>query len=172
MKRVAIIGCSGSGKSTLASQLGAILGHQIIHLDALFWKPNWIETPREEWISIQEKLVKQESWIIDGNYTDTLDIRLAAADTIIYLDYPRLLCMYRAVKRRVMYEGQVRSDMAAECPEKMDWHHIHWIWSYPSADRLVVLQKLERYRKEHTIITLRNPSETSRFLENLKTQNV
>ena len=171
MKRIAIIGCSGSGKSTLARQLRAILNIPVIHLDALFWQPGWVKIPGTEWLSIQENLVKQESWIIDGNYTSTLDVRLIPADTIIFLDYPRTLCLYRALKRRFTYEGKSRPDMAAGCSERIDWPHIQWIWAYPSADRLEVLQKLEQYKKDHSIIILHNPAEARRFLKKIKAQN-
>ena len=48
MRRIAIIGAGGAGKSTLARQLGEVLGIEVIHLDALFWKPGWVDTPRDE----------------------------------------------------------------------------------------------------------------------------
>jgi adenylate kinase family enzyme len=170
MKRIAIIGCSGSGKSTLARQIGAILDIPVIHLDAIFWQPDWVQTPRDEWRHIQEELIKPESWIIDGNYTNTLDIRMAAADTIIFLDYPRGHCLYRVLKRRVQYAGKTRPDLASGCSEKIDWQHIQWIWSYPNRDRKDVLQKLEQYSAGHTIIILHNPAEARQFLEKLKAQ--
>jgi adenylate kinase family enzyme len=84
MKRIAIIGSCGAGKSTLARQMGTILGLEVIHLDSFFWKPGWVETPRVEWRSTVENLVKRETWIIDGNYGSTFDIRLEAADTIVF----------------------------------------------------------------------------------------
>ncbi len=171
MKHIAIIGCSGSGKSTLAQQVGAILHIPVTHLDAIFWQPDWVKTPRDEWRRIQEELIKPASWIIDGNYTSTLDIRMAASDTIIFLDYPRTLCLYRAVKRRIQYAGKTRPDLASGCPERIDWSHLQWIWYYPTRDRKDVLQKLEHYATEHTIIILHNPIETRRFLEKLKAQN-
>ena len=171
MKRIAIIGCSGSGKSTLARQLGAMLHIPVVHLDALFWKPGWIKTPQQTWIDIQEGLIKSESWIIDGNYTTTLYIRLKAADTIIFLDYPCRLSLYRALKRRVMYAGKSRVDIAPGCPERIDWSHIQWIWAFPSTDRLEILQKLEKYREGRTIIILHSLAETRKFLEKMQSQN-
>lgn len=171
MKRIAIIGCSGSGKSTLARQLGTILNVPVIHLDALFWKPGWVETAGQDWIAIQEKLVKQESWIIDGNYTSTMDIRFVEADTIMFLDYPRWLCLYRALKRWITYAGKTRPDIAPGCPEKVDWPFIQWIWSYRKRSRPLALQKLEKYQADHTIIILHSPAETRRFLEKMQSQN-
>ncbi len=171
MKRIAIIGSSGSGKSTFARQLGAILHIPVIHLDAIFWQPDWVKTPRDEWRRIQEELIKPESWIIDGHYENTLDIRMAAADTIIFLDYSRMLCLYRVLRRRIQYAGKTRPDLAPGCSEKIDRELIQWIWSYPATARPQALQKLEYYTTGRTIIILHNPAETRQFLAKVKAQN-
>lgn len=84
MKKIAIIGSGGSGKSTLARDLGEILYIEVLHLDSLFWKPNWVGVPKVEQKKVQHELIKREEWIIDGNYGGTIDIRLNAADTIIF----------------------------------------------------------------------------------------
>ena len=102
MKKIVLIGSGGSGKSTLARQLGERLKIKVYHLDALFWKPNWVGVPKDEQTKVQNDLVKKESWIIDGNYGGTMDIRLNAADTIIFLDIPRTICLYRAFKIRFL----------------------------------------------------------------------
>lgn len=106
MKKIILIGSGGSGKSTLARQLGNKLNIKVHHLDALFWKPNWEGVPREEQIAVQNNLIKDEKWIIDGNYGGTMDIRLNAADTIIFLDIHRTICIYRAFKRIVKYRNK------------------------------------------------------------------
>ena len=93
MKRISIVGSGGAGKSTFAHQLADILHLPVIHLDALYWQPGWVATPQDEWRDKQQQLVQQECWIIDGNYTSTLDVRFAVADTIIFLDFPRFRCL-------------------------------------------------------------------------------
>jgi adenylate kinase family enzyme len=103
MKRVVVIGSGGAGKSTFSRRLHAATGLPLIHLDRLFWRPGWTEMPNEEWRATNEMLVKAEAWIIDGNYGGTMDVRLAAADTIIFLDLPRLVCLYRVLKRLAAY---------------------------------------------------------------------
>lgn len=105
MKKIAIIGSGGSGKSTLALKLGQIRQLPVFHLDALNWNPGWVPTPKEEWNRLMEELVLQKEWIIDGNYGGTMNVRLREADTIIYLDYPTYISLYRAIKRTFHIEA-------------------------------------------------------------------
>jgi len=164
MKRIAIIGSGGSGKSTLARQLGAILDLEVIHLDSLFWHPGWVETPREEWIKIQQELVEKETWIIDGNYGGTLHLRLEAADTVIFLDLPRHICLWRVIKRWSQYAGRPRPDLGPGCPEQLDWSFLSWIWNYPKQRRLSILERLKAYSSERRIVVLKHPNEVQQFL--------
>ena len=169
MKRVSIVGSGGAGKSTFAHRLADILHLPVIHLDALYWQPGWIETPQSKWQEIQQQLVQREQWIIDGNYTSTLDMRFAVADTIIFLDFPRLLCLYRAVKRRIRYAGKTRPDMAKDCPERIDREFLLWIWNYPKNGRVRVLKKIEQYREGRQVVILHSPQEVQQFLKMLQT---
>src|SRR5437879_8580011 len=82
MKRVLVIGSGGTGKTTVARRLAQRTGLPLIHLDLLYWRPGWQPTPGEEWHETVRRLVAGESWIIDGNYGVTLDLRVAACDTV------------------------------------------------------------------------------------------
>ena len=168
MNRIAIIGAPGAGKSILAQQLAARLGLPVIHLDTLYWRPGWVEPPRAEWQALMEDLVTGERWIIDGNYGGTMEIRLAAADTIIFLDLPGYLCVWRAVKRYLQHLGRPRVDRAAGCSEKIDWPFLWYIWRYPATRRARVLARLEQYAAGRRIIILRSQSEIRRFLDGLR----
>ena len=75
MRKILVIGSGGAGKSTFAKRLGTHLKIKVIHLDALYWKPGWVETPKAEWLKRVEELLKEGSWIMDGNYSGTLDAR-------------------------------------------------------------------------------------------------
>ncbi|SEO93863.1 DNA topology modulation protein [Paenibacillus sp. OV219] len=144
MNRILIIGSPGSGKSTLAQKLGRIWSLHVIHLDAHFWKPNWVMPQEAEWDQTIERLTMQEQWIIDGNYSRTMDKRIERADLIILLDMPRWLCMYRIFKRRVMFHKKTRPDMNEGCEEKIDWAFVKWVWQYPKRSRMKTLNKLEQ----------------------------
>ena len=164
MKKIAVVGSPGSGKSTFARALHDITHIELIHLDVLFWKPGWVETPRNVWIKTQEELIKIEEWIIDGNYQSTIDIRLNAADTIIFLDMPRFLCIWRVIKRHFMYLGKSRTDMAKDCPEKMSAEYIWEVWNFPNNKRKKLIQKLSPLSKDKQLIWLSSSQQIATFL--------
>ncbi len=174
-KRIAIIGCGGSGKSTLATRLGPALGLPVVHLDAHYWSPGWVSTPRDEWENEVESLLSRESWIMDGNYGSTMDKRLAASDAVIFMDFPRRVCLWRVVKRRFQNIGVSRPDMAPGCPERfLDGRFLEflkWVWDYPRVNRRRLLERLQELQASTTIITLRNTKEVRDFLDDTKSAN-
>jgi adenylate kinase family enzyme len=168
MDRIMVIGSGGSGKSTLAREIGAAFGIEVIHLDALFWRPGWVETPREQWEAIQRALVVRDRWVMDGNYGGTLDIRLRAADTVVFLDLPRTLCLWRIVSRRFRYAGRSRPDMAPGCYDRLTWEFIHWVWTYPARRRPSILSTLSAYAPGRRIIRLRSTRAVAGFVASLR----
>ncbi|MBV9849504.1 MAG: DNA topology modulation protein [Armatimonadetes bacterium] len=168
MHRVLIIGSAGAGKSTLARHLGERWGLPVVHLDALYWRPGWVETPPDEFDPIIQDALRKDVWIMDGNYSRTLAMRLAAADTVIYLDLPRRLCLWRVLKRGIQYRGRTRPDMGQGCREKpADGEFLRWIWNYPIRSRPKVLQMLEEQGQGKTIVRLTSPAQVRQFLRSL-----
>nr|WP_249310318.1 DNA topology modulation protein [Bacillus sp. FJAT-49736] len=163
-----IIGSGGAGKSTLARQLGEKINIDVFHLDKLFWKPNWTGVPKEEQKKIQKELVKKEEWIMDGNYSGTMDIRLNEADTIVFLDIHRTTCIFRAFKRIVKYRKKTRPDMGEGCPERFDWQFFKWIWEYPENKRPQILKRLHLLSGYKEIIILKSRKEIEQFLSQTK----
>lgn len=168
MKKVLVIGSGGAGKSTFARHLGTRLNIDVIHLDTLYWHPGWVETPRAEWRKVIEGLVRRDAWIIDGNYSNTLDFRLEACDTVIFLDIARLICLWRVVARAILYCGRTRPDMAEGCRERLDWGFIRWVWSYKRRTRPQIIEILRQRAQCKQVIWLRSRAEVKRFLTSAK----
>lgn len=99
MKRVIILGSCGAGKSVFAKKLAGFTSLPLHHLDKLYWKPYWEESDIDDFTKRLLVLINDKEWIIDGNYSRTITLRAARADTIIFLDYPRWLCIVRVLKR-------------------------------------------------------------------------
>lgn len=159
-----VIGVSaGVGKSTFAKRLGEKLQIQVHHLDTFYWKPNWIEASRDEFVHAQEQIVDDKEWIIEGNYTDTFEVRVEKADTLIYLELPLYVCLYRVLKRRIMYHGKTRSDMTVGCPEKIDWAFVKFILTTYFPRKRKMAERFQSYDKK--VIVLKNRKEIKTFLE-------
>jgi len=118
---------SGVGKTTLAKQVGEKWNLPVYHLDALYWKRGWKEAQEEEFLCKMKEIVIQEKWIIEGNYTSTLPLRLKEADTIIYIERPLWMCLYRVLKRTLQFKGTTRPEMTAGCPERFSWSFLRFI---------------------------------------------
>ena len=136
MERVIIIGCGGAGKSTLARQLGEKTGLPVVHLDQIWWEPgNWQHLEREEFDARLMAEMEKPQWILDGNFNRTLEARLQKCDTVIYLDYPRLVCLKNWLGRVIQNWGHARTDMAEGCAEWFDPEMAKWIWNFNKKNR-------------------------------------
>ena len=122
MQRVLIIGSAGAGKTTLSVELGAVLGLPVVHLDAHYWRPGWVPSDDQHWKDTVASMVQNDHWIMDGNYGGTMDMRVAAADTVVFLALPRIVCLYRVMIRALRYWNRPRPDLNDGCPEQLpDW---------------------------------------------------
>jgi nicotinamide riboside kinase len=149
MKRVVIIGPGAAGKSTLAGQLGEITGLRVVELDKIFWRPGLVETPGDQWVELQQKLVGENGWILDGDLGpyDAIEVRLRAADTIIFLDFSLIRCAWRALWRS---------------RERLDF----WLWllQYRYQTRPFRMTAISKCSPCTAVHLLRNPEAVKRFL--------
>jgi adenylate kinase family enzyme len=149
MERVVIVGPGASGKSTLAALLGAITGLPVVELDQMFWQSGLSATPHDQWLEIQTRLVAQEKWILDGDLGpyDAVDVRLRAADTVIFLDFSLIRCVWRAVRRS---------------RERFDF----WLWllRYRCQHRPFMREAIRDHASQANLHVLRNPKAVSRFV--------
>jgi adenylate kinase family enzyme len=150
---VVILGRGASGKSTLAVRLGEISGLPVVELDKIFWQPGLVAMPREEWVEIQQKLVARREWIMDGDLGpyDAIEVRLRAADTVVFLDFSLLRCGWRALRRS---------------RERMDF----WLWlvRYRRASRPFLMQMIAVHASGAQVHVLKDPQAVARFVAGVR----
>jgi len=165
MQKIIVIGCPGAGKTTFSKQLAKKLGLPLYHLD-YFYYDNRFDYPHNTsaWRQRITELVHKEQWIIDGNYKSTFDIRFPQAEAIIYLDYPLRITLSRALKRRVVLHGKVRDDMPSSWKEQFSLQFLRFILSYNRVERPKLYKLLQAEQRHRTVIILRSPRQTERYL--------
>lgn len=166
MNRILIIGCGGSGKSTLARSLGKRLRLPVVHLDQLWWRRGWQNVSIQEFDRQLGEVLDTDAWIIDGNYSRTMERRLERCDTIVYLDFSRWACLWGVFQRVLSNRGQTRPDMAPGCPERLDWAFFKWIWNFNRENRTQNYLWLAKARHARSIV-LRSRKEVQAFLQQL-----
>lgn len=145
MRRIIVVGCGGSGKSTFAEKLGAKLGLPVIALDLHFWRPGWQAPPADEWRQCVATLAAAPAWIIDGNYSGTYDIRMPRADTLIWLDYPRHVCLRRMLWRTATGYGRTRSGLPEGCLDRFDLAFTRYVWDFQKKHRPTIVDGIKRF---------------------------
>jgi adenylate kinase family enzyme len=167
MRRVLVIGCSGSGKSTFSQRLHVRTGLPLISLDAHYWQPGWVQTPRSEWRPKVADLAARESWIMDGTFDSSLDLRLPRADTVIWFRLPRWLCLLRVARRVMKSYGVVRPEMAPGCPERMDFAFLSYIWHFERRETPHILAMLATHGRQMDPVIFRHDADVQRFLDSV-----
>ena len=164
MKKIVILGCAGCGKSTLAKKLGSQLNIPVLHLDTIYWKANWKEEDSQIFLEKQIEMIKKDAWILDGNYRDTLDMRLKDCDTVIYLDYPRRTAIYGIYKRYFEYRNKPRDTIAEGCPEKIDKSFFKWVWNFRKNARPIIINKINEYKLEKEVLIFKRRRHLKKYL--------
>lgn len=144
-RHVLVTGMAGSGKSTFSRALSAKTGLPVIHLDVHFWKPGWVAPSDGEWREKQRSLLAGDAWIVDGNYHETLDLRLERAETVVFLDTPWWVCVARAFARGLRKPG---GELPEGCDDSLwrrlrdEWRLVFVIWrnrrSEPERDLAII----------------------------------
>lgn len=171
MKKIMVVGVSaGAGKSTFAAELGEKLDLPVHHLDSYYWKAGWVESELAEFRAAQEEIVKGDAWIIEGNYSNSFDIRIAKADTFIYLELPLWVCLYRVLKRWMTHIGKNRPDMADGCTEKMDLAFLKFIVTTYAERKNKMHKRMQQFSEAdpaNQSIYLANKKQISGFLKTI-----
>ena len=164
MKKIMVIGCPGSGKSTFSRALHKLTGIPLFHLDMMYWNSDRTTVDMDVFLERLSNTVQEDEWIIDGNYGSTIELRLQACDTVIFLDYPLNVCLDGIKERR----GKVRTDMPWIENEE-DTEFIEFIKNYNSQSRPEVMKLLGKYSYK-CIYIFKNRTEADEFITALITR--
>lgn len=164
-KRIMIFGRPGSGKSTFAHQLSLRTGTPLYHLDKFFFVSNWAERDTEEFMQMQMEIINSKTWIIDGNSLGSLELRWQAADLVLYFNFNKFICLYRLIKRLLIKSKHI-DDRADNCPEKLRFKLIKYMWHFENR----VQDKIKQYKKTYpttSFVEITN-SKQLKSLDNIK----
>jgi adenylate kinase family enzyme len=167
MEKVVVIGCGGSGKTYLATQVAAILDIPLTHLDGIYYDADWRELGQQEFAERQRDLVGEPRWLIEGNYASTLPIRLAAADTVIFLDLPALTCLLGILQRRWRYRGGQHANDGVF--DRITTSFVRYIWGYRRTMRPQVKHLIAEHAGHARTVTLTSRRQSPGFVRALRT---
>jgi len=159
MEKIIVIGCPGSGKSTFSKALHRATSLPLFHLDMLYWNTDQTTVEKSVFLERLSDVLRKDKWIIDGNYSSTLELRMQACDTVIFLDYPVELCL-EGIRQR---KGKPRSDIPWVEPDKEDEEFIEFVKNYNAQSRPQVLQLLNEFADKAQFV-FRNRKEADAFL--------
>lgn len=165
IKRICVIGCGGAGKSTFSKLLAEKTGIPLIHLDSVYWLPGWIEPTKDEFEQKLENIINKKTWILDGNFHNTMTKRFHKSDMIFWLDYPTWQCLYGVFKRLVTDYGKTREDMAQDCKESFDWKFLKYVFSFRKNTRPKILNHIKHNAKHCRVAVFKNPKELQKWID-------
>ncbi len=164
MKKVIVLGSSGAGKTVFSKRLHDLTGLPLIYLDLLWHKPDKTDVGRDAFDRLLGETMQRDSWILDGNYLRTVEIRLKACDTVFFLDYPMEVCMEGARSRI----GIKREDLPW-LETELDEEFKTWIEEFPTVQRPKLIRLLEEYQDKVNVTVFHSREESERYLDNLQT---
>jgi adenylate kinase family enzyme len=155
VRRVVVVGPGAAGKSTLARALAEATGIPVTELDQVFWRPGLAAAAKEEWATVQAELVARPAWILDGDLgpLDVIEVRLRAADTVVFLDFSLVRCAWRAIRR-----SRENADF---------WR---WLLAYRRRSRPALIAAIAAHAPAARVCVLRTPRAVRRFLANARRQ--
>ena len=165
MRRIIVAGCQGSGKTSLALKLGQKLGLPVVHLDVLYWRPGWKPSDKASFRGRVADAITGEGWVADGSFSGlALDLTLARADTLIIIERPRWLCLWRVLWRSAFHRDRTRSDLPEGCPEQFDWNLMRQTWRYNIDLRPQIEAERLQYGADVPVVRLASDGAIADFL--------
>jgi len=169
-RRIVVTGMAGSGKSTFSRSLAVKTGLPVVHLDLHFWEPGWVAPDESDWREKQRGLLAGEAWIVDGNYHETLDLRVGRADTVVFLDTPWSVCAGRAFGRGLRKPA---GEMPAGCDDspwrrlRDEWRLAVVIWRHRRSGPEREYEVISQHGQHAALYVLRSKRAAKEFLDGL-----
>jgi adenylate kinase family enzyme len=167
MKRVMVVGQPGAGKSWVARRIGQRTGLPVVHMDQIHWMPGWVERVRTEKIAMAHAVEIAETWVFEGGLSATMAHRLSRADTLVILDVPFVLRVWRVVRRTLRHHGRTRPDLPKNCPERFKLEFWAYIWRTRISGRQQILSLRQKAGPEVAVHVLRSRRAVTGFLSGL-----
>jgi adenylate kinase family enzyme len=165
--KILVVGYSSSGKSTFSKRLSKHYGIDVLHIDTIFFGPNWIKRdPKEVEQEIYDFMYKKE-WIIDGQYRHLATERYEQCDQLFLFDFNRFKCLYGAIKRRIKYHNQNRDSIAKGCKERLNLSFLWWILFSGRKKDSKALMKLYKQKYKHKAIVFKNRRQVNKYLKSI-----
>ena len=161
MQKILVIGCPGGGKSCFSRALSKQTGLPVYHLDLLYWNADRTTVSSDTFLSRLHKVLQSDSWIMDGNFSATLPLRIQHCDTVFFLDYPTEVCL-AGVRARL---GKPRPDMPW-IEQTEDDEFMEFITRFPGDCRPAILDLLQKHPKK-SIYVFHNRTEADSYLASL-----
>ena len=163
-RRILVLGSPGAGKTFLSAFLAKHLGLDLIRLDDHFWKPGPVRLPTDQWRALVVKLASSRAWVMDGTYEASLDLRIPAADAIVFIRRNRWLCLWRVVSRRLRNPWQPQPDSSPG--HALTSFFLRYVFRFPTATAPEVFRLVAAHGK--SMIVLDGAGDVARLIERLE----
>ena len=165
--KILVAGYSSSGKSTFSKRLSRHYGIDVLHIDTIFFGPNWVERDHDQVEEEINEFMKREKWIIDGQYRKLATERYDQCDQLFLFDFNRFKCLYGAVVRRIKYHNQNRDTIAEGCKERLNFGFVWWILFSGRTKESKALMKLYKEKYKHKTTVFKNRRQVNKYLRSI-----
>ncbi len=165
--KILVIGYSSSGKSTFSKRLSKIYQLPVLHIDRIFFAPNWVQRDKAVVEVEIRAFMDQDGWIIDGLYRHLATERFDHANQIFIFDFNRFKCLYGALHRRVKYHNQNRDSIAIGCKERLNPSFIWWILFGGRTKKSKQLIRTVKAKYKDKVIVFKSRRQTNAYLRSI-----